>query len=83
MKLSDKTYDFLKILGTIIIPALAVFYTTLAEIWGLPFAEEVPKTIMAIDLLLNSCLGFSTANYYKELAKADAVLEPEEETRVI
>lgn len=79
MKLSDKTYDLCKLIGTIVLPALAVFYTSLAGIWGLPFAEQVPKTIMAVDLLFNTCLGFSTANYYKELAKADEVLLPEVE----
>ena len=79
MKLSDRAYDICKLIGTIVLPALAVFYTSLAGIWGLPFVEEVPKTIMAVDLLFNTCLGFSTANYYKELAKADEVLLPEVE----
>lgn len=79
MKLSDKAYDVCKLIGMVVLPALAVFYTTLAGIWNLPFVEEVPKTIMAVDLLFNTCLGFSTANYYKELAKADEVLLPEVE----
>lgn len=82
MKLSNNAYDLLKFTGTILLPALAVFYTSVATIWGLPFAEEVPKTIMAIDLLLNTCLGLSTANYYKEIAEvkeADAGLNPVED----
>lgn len=84
MELSNKAYDLLKFIGTILLPALAVFYTSVANIWGLPFADEVPKTIMAIDLLLNTCLGLSTANYYKEMAKAEEVLEKvEEEQKVL
>jgi len=79
MKLSDSTFDVLKFVGTILLPALAVFYTSMATIWGLPFGEEIPKTLMAIDLLLNTCLGISTANYYKELAKANEVLEEQED----
>lgn len=79
MKLSNNAYDLLKFMGTILLPALAVFYTSVATIWGLPFGDEIPKTIMAIDLLLNTCLGLSTANYYKELAKAEEVLEPVED----
>lgn len=77
MKLSNNAYDFLKFMGTILLPALAVFYTSVATIWGLPFGDEIPKTIMAVDLLLNTCLGLSTANYYKEIAntkEADAEL---------
>ena len=82
MKLSNQMYDFLKLLGTIILPAVAVFYQTLAGIWGLPFSEQVPSTIMAIVVLLNSCLGISSAAYYKDLAnnirQAEGTLEVED-----
>lgn len=69
MKLSNEWYDFLSMVGKVILPAVAVFYTSLAEIWNLPYAEAIPQTIMAVDLLLNSCLGFSSSNYYKNMAK--------------
>jgi len=32
MKLSNEWYDFLKLLGTIILPAVRAFYQTLAQI---------------------------------------------------
>lgn len=65
MKLNNKLYDALKWVALIVLPALAVFYTSLAGIWGLPYAEAVPDTIMAIDLLLGALLGVSSATYNK------------------
>ena len=38
-------------------------YSTLANIWGLPFAEQIPATISAIGLFLGTVLGISSAEY--------------------
>lgn len=66
MKLNDKIYDILKWVALIVLPAIATLYTALAGIWGLPFAEEIPATITAIDLFIGALLGVSTAQYNKE-----------------
>lgn len=66
MKLNDKIYDVLKWVALIVLPAIATLYTALAGIWGLPFAEEIPATITAIDLFIGALLGVSTAQYNKE-----------------
>lgn len=68
MKLSNKTYDILAFVGRVVLPALSILFATLAEIWGLsePFTKQIPLTITALDLFLNSLLGISTANYYKD-----------------
>lgn len=66
MKLNDKTYDILCWIGRIVLPSLAVFYTTLGDIWGLPYTSEIPATIMGLDVFLNALLGISSANYYKD-----------------
>lgn len=68
MKLKDKTYDILCWIGRIVLPALAVLYTTLGDIWGLPYTSEIPATIMGIDVFLNALLGISANTYYKEKA---------------
>lgn len=68
MKLNDKLYDILCWIGRIVLPALAVLYTTLGEIWGLPYTSEVPATIMGLDVFLNALLGISSNAYYKEKA---------------
>ena len=64
--MSNKTYDILKWIAQIFLPALATLYFALAGIWGLPFGEEVVGTITAIDTFLGVALGISTANYNKK-----------------
>ena len=68
MKLNDKTYDVLCWIGRIVMPSLAVLYTTLGYIWGLPYTSEIPATIMGLDVFLNALLGISANTYYKEKA---------------
>lgn len=63
--MSNKLYDALKWIALIVLPALAVLYGTLAGIWGLPFGEQIPDTITAIDLFLGVVLGVSNAQYKK------------------
>ena len=64
MKLNDKVYDLLKYLGMIGLPAVAVAYQSLAQVWSLPYSEQIPSTILIIVTLLNTCLQISSTNYY-------------------
>lgn len=48
MKLSNQTFDILKWITMIVIPALTTAYVGLASIWSWPFAEEVAKTSAVI-----------------------------------
>lgn len=66
MKLDNKVYDILKWVALVVLPAIATLYTALAGVWGLPFAEEIPATITAIDFFIGALLGVSTAKYNKE-----------------
>ena len=68
MKLNDKTYDILCWIGRIVMPSLAVLYTTVGDMWGLPYTSEIPATIMGLDVFLNALLGISANTYYKEKA---------------
>lgn len=63
MTLANKTYDRLKFVTLIALPALATFYLTVAQIWHLPSATEVAATITAIDTFLGALLGLSSKNY--------------------
>lgn len=65
MKLDNKVYDVLKWVALVVLPAIATLYTALAGVWGLPFAEEIPATITAVDLFIGALLGVSTAQYNK------------------
>lgn len=62
----NKTYDTLKWIAQIVLPAIATLYFALASIWGLPYGEQIVGTITAIDAFLGAILGISTANYNKQ-----------------
>lgn len=64
--MSNKTYDILKFIAQIILPALATLYFALASLWNLPYAEAIVGTITAIDAFLGALLGLSTIKYNKE-----------------
>ena len=65
MKLDNKTYDILKWIAQILLPALATLYFAVSKIWGLPYGEEIVGTITAIDAFLGALLGISTHYYNK------------------
>ena len=65
MKFSDKTYDALKWIAQLFLPALGTLYFALAKIWGLPFGVEIVGSIAAVDAFLGTVLGISTAKYNK------------------
>ena len=66
MKISNELYDKLKWVAQILLPALATLYFAIAQIWQLPYAEQIVGTITAIDAFLGALLGISTINYRKE-----------------
>lgn len=65
MKLPNKVYDVLKWLVVIVLPAVSTLYTALSKIWDLPFAAQIPATIMAVCTFLGAVLCVSTAEYNK------------------
>ena len=67
--MNNKVYDILKWVALIVLPAVAVLYGSLASIWGLPFGEQIPDTITAVDLFLGVVLGVSNATYHKTNTK--------------
>lgn len=67
MKLSDTWYDVLKWVCLVVLPALGVLYSVLAGLWGWPYAEEIPATIVAVEAFLGAIIGVSTAQYNKEI----------------
>ena len=63
--LSNKTYDILKYIAQILLPAIGTLYFALAGIWGFPYGEQIVGTITAVDTCLGILLGISTAQYNK------------------
>ena len=64
--MSNKMYDVLKWIALVVLPATAILYSSLAGIWGFPYAEQIPDTITAIDLFLGVILGISSTQYNKK-----------------
>lgn len=63
MNLSNALYNRLKFLSQIFLPAVGTLYFALAGIWGLPSAEEVVGTVVALDTFLGVMLGISSSAY--------------------
>lgn len=66
MKLSNKTYDLLRWIADMVLPALGTLYFALAGIWNFPYGEQIVGTITAIVAFLDVVLGISKKNYLKE-----------------
>lgn len=69
MILKNKTYDVLKYIAQIALPAVATLYFALASLWNLPYAEQVVGTITAIDTFLGALLHASSSTYDKAMTE--------------
>lgn len=63
MKMKNETYDFLKKVALIYLPAISAAYFGLAQIWGWPYGQEVVGSIAVIDTFLGAILQISNGNY--------------------
>lgn len=66
LKMKNETYDILKYIAQIVLPATATLYFALAKIWGLPYGTEIVGTISAVDAFLGALLKISTDAYNKD-----------------
>lgn len=62
--ISNKTYDVLKYIAQVVIPAASTLYFALAGIWGLPYGEQIVGTLAAVDAFMGVLLKISSDNYY-------------------
>ena len=76
MSLSNQTYNTLKWIAQILLPALATLYLALAGLWGFPHPEAVVGTITALDTFLGALLGLAAKGYEP---KVDGVLHENQE----
>ena len=67
--MSNKTYDILKWIALVVLPAVATLYGVLSKIWGLPYGSEIVATITAIDVFMGTILGVSSIRYAKKEEK--------------
>lgn len=65
MKLSNKTYDILKYIALIGLPAVLTFYGIVGVTFNIPYTKEILTVGAAFDSMLGAMLGISTAKYSK------------------
>ncbi len=75
--MSNHTYDVLKYIAQIVLPALATLYFALAKIWNFPYGAEVVGTISAVDAFLGAILKISTDKYNEQ--QTEEFKPPEDE----
>lgn len=64
--MNNRTYDIIKRIALIVIPALATFVNGVGIVWGIPHTNEATATITAFGVFLGAALGVSSANYDPE-----------------
>lgn len=64
--MSNKTYDILKFIAQVVLPALTTFYGVLGATLNIPYTQEVITIAVAFDTMLGTILGISSKRYYAE-----------------
>ncbi len=65
MPLNNKLYDVLRWIANYLLPGSGTLYFAIAQIWGLPYGEQIVGTITAVVTFLNVLLGISNNAYNK------------------
>ena len=72
--LGNRSYNVVKFIVTIFLPALGSLYFGMAQIWGLPYGEEVVGSVAVIATFFGVVLGISKRSYDKSSLKYDGAL---------
>lgn len=64
--MSNKTYDILKWVVTVVLPALLTFFGVVGATLQLPYTETVLTIGTAFVAMLSTVLGVSSVNYSKK-----------------
>lgn len=68
MKMSNKIYDVLKLLCTVVLPAVATLFAALCSAWewNLPVGA-ILATISAVEVFIGALIGLSNAQYQADM----------------
>ena len=64
---NNRTFDILKWIALVGLPALACLWFTVGKIWNFPYLAEIEATIVAIDTFLGALLGISNIRYQNKM----------------
>lgn len=79
MRLSNRTYDWLKWASMIAIPAVEAFWLTVGKVWGFPHLTEIGTTIAAVGVLIGALIGVSSQNYWDDVDDDAIDVHPDDE----
>ena len=65
MQMDSKTFDILRTLAEVGIPALVTLILAVTNIWGLPYGEQIGATVAALGTFLGAFVGISRNTYNK------------------
>lgn len=64
--MSNRAFDILRLVGEIIIPAIATFYAAVGAIWGWPYIEGITGTLAAVTVLIGAIINGLRKVYNKK-----------------
>lgn len=65
MKFSERTYDLLKWIAQIFLPAFTTFLGVVLKCFNYQHTDIIITILVAFDTFLGTLLGISSKNYYK------------------
>jgi len=70
--MKNSTYDKLKFIAQILLPAIAALWAAISAIWNLPLADQIEQTITAVVVFIDAILGITLAKASSDYHKGDA-----------
>lgn len=68
LAIPSRVYDILKWLGLIVLPALALFVSTVGPAWGWTHVDAIVTTLNALGILAGALIGVSAIKQRLDLA---------------
>lgn len=65
--MSNKTFDILRTIVEIVLPAISAAYFGLSEIWGLPVPDKICGTIAVVITFISAFLNVKRKQYNDEI----------------
>lgn len=74
---NNKTYDILKYFALVVFDAIGVAYKGLAEVWNLPYGNQIMTTCSILALFVGTLIGVSSHKYNNIEIDTDTTLDDE------
>lgn len=76
MRFNNQTYDVLKYIALIGLPAIATFVAAIGAIWDLNNTDLVVKSIIAFNVLFSSLIVVKGIQYGNSESRFDGMIDP-------